>query len=253
MDDATARALNAINRAFYGDPARAAAFSATREQPWPGWIQLEACLDRHGLPADARVLDVGCGNARLGRFLARHRPGLRYLGVDASRALLQRARRAELGADPQLVCLDLVEGDLPGFLARCGPGFDLVACFGVLHHVPGRRRRSSLLAALLASLAPAGLLALTCWQLAQFARFRDKVAPWSQARGVAGLDLAQLESGDHLLPFASGGVEGLRYVHFAHENETAELLAELPCRTLESFSADGREGNLNRYFLVRGV
>jgi tRNA (uracil-5-)-methyltransferase TRM9 len=252
VDDATARALNRINAAFYGDPAKAAAFSATREGAWPGWQRLLEELEARGLPDDARVLDVGCGNARLGRFLAAGRPGLRYVGVDASRALLARARPGELGAAPRLLAVDLLEEGLGAALARHGLGrFDLVACFGVLHHVPGRARRVALLAGMLAALAPRGLLALTCWQLARFARFRDKTAPWSEA-GV-GLDSAQLEPGDHLLPFHSGGVRGLRYVHFAHEGETAELLAGLPCQTLASFAADGAEGNLNRYFVVRRV
>jgi tRNA (uracil-5-)-methyltransferase TRM9 len=254
VDDATARALNRINAAFYGDPAKAAAFSATRERAWPGWQRLLGELEARGLPPDARVLDVGCGNARLGRFLAAHRPGLRYVGLDASPALLAHARPGELGAAPRLLTVDLLEEGLGAGLARHGLGpFDLVACFGVLHHVPGRARRLALLAEMLAALAPGGLVALTCWQLAQFARFRDKTLAWREAGGAAGLDPAQLEPGDHLLPFRSGGVRGLRYVHFAHEGETAQLLAELPCQTLASFVADGAEGNLNRYFVARGV
>ena len=34
MDRSTALALNAINRSFYAE--RAADFSATRDEPWPG-------------------------------------------------------------------------------------------------------------------------------------------------------------------------------------------------------------------------
>ena len=250
MDDATARALNRINLAFYGDPAKAAAFSNTREAPWPGWHRLHQLLDAEGLPPDARVLDVGCGNARLGRFLAERRPGLRYLGLDASPDLLGCAPIEALGSNPSLLALDLVEGDLAQALA--GRSFDLVACFGVLHHVPGRSRRTALLEALLESLAPKGLLALTCWRLAQFARFRDKITPWEElSPAPPALDPAQLEPGDHLLPFLSGEISGLRYVHFAHENETAELLAELGCKEVARFTADGRQGNLNQYFVLR--
>jgi len=252
VDDATARALNRINLAFYADPDKAAAFSATRQAPWPGWRRLQDVLDAAGLPPEARLLDVACGNARLGRFLAEARPGLRYLGIDASPELLGSAPIETLGASPCLLTIDLVEGDLAEALA--GRRFDLVACFGLLHHVPGQARRKALLETLLDALAPAGLLALTCWQLAQFARFRDKVTPWAELDPPpAGLDPSQLEPGDHLLPFSSGGVAGLRYVHFAHENETAELLAELPCRELASFSADGKQGDLNRYFVLRAA
>jgi SAM-dependent methyltransferase len=255
VDAAIARALNRINLAFYGDPARAAAFSATREGAWPGWHRLHEVLDAEGLPAGARVLDLACGNARLGRFLAERRPGLHYLGVDASPALLERALA---GAPPgipasawRFATVDLVEDDLAATLA--GRRFDLAACFGVLHHLPGRARRLRTLALLLESLAPRGLLAVTCWQLAQFARFRGRITTWQEwnASAAEPIDPARLESGDHLLPFTSGGIAGHRYVHFAHEEETAELLAELPCEPVAGFVADGAQGNLNRYFVVR--
>lgn len=246
MDDATARQLNRINRAFYA--RRAAEFSATREGPWPGWQRLLEVLDAEGLPADARVLDVGCGNARLGRFLAQTRPGLRYSGLDSSAELVALARAADqLGPAPGFLAVDLVEDDLGAALGA--RRFDLVACFGVLHHVPGGARRRALVAELLAHLTPAGLLALTCWRLAQFARFREKTVPWDQAQ--PGVRPAALEPGDHLLPF--GEQAGLRYVHFAHEDETAELLAELPCETLACWDADGGGRGLNRYFVVRPV
>ena len=246
MDEATARALNRINRVFYA--RRAGEWHASREGPWPGWQRLHEELDADGLPADARVLDVGCGNARLGRFLAQARPAVRYTGLDASKELLAIAEaEGGLGAAPELLLVDLVEGDAEAALA--GRRFDLVACFGLLHHIPGAARRRALLATLLAHLEPRGLLAVTCWRLAQFARFREKIVPWEESEAGIGPDA--LEPGDHLLPF--GNAPGLRYVHFAHEDETAEALAALPCEVLASWDADGRSGGLNRYFVLRAA
>ncbi len=248
MDLDTARALNRINAAFYRE--RAAEFSATREGPWPGWHRLEETLSRKGLPADARVLDVACGNARLGRFLAGARPALRYTGVDASTELLGLAReRGGLGPAPELLRVDLVEGELPGALGE--RRFDLAACFGLLHHVPGRQRRLDLLACLLERLVPGGLLAVTCWQLVAFERFRSRVIPWESwnERAAEPIDPARLEPGDHLLPF--GETDQPRYVHFARESETAELLAELGAAVIDTFVDDGRSRDHNRYFVVR--
>jgi SAM-dependent methyltransferase len=247
VDDATARALNAINRDFYRE--RAADFSATREGPWPGWRPLWQELARRGLPQRLRVLDVGCGNGRLGRFLAERAPGLRYTGLDASAELLAlAAHTGGLGTDPELVRVDLVEDDLAAALGD--RRFDLITCFGVLHHLPGRERRRALLAELLGRLAPGGRLCLTCWRLAQFERARSRILPWEtwNASREPRIDAGRLEPGDHLLPWDLG--QGHRYVHFAHEGETAELLAELPCRVIESFTADGRSGDANRYFVV---
>jgi SAM-dependent methyltransferase len=195
------------------------------------------------------VLDVGCGNGRLGRFVAERTPGLRYTGLDASPELLALAAQAGgLGEDPELLRVDLVEDDLAHALGD--RRFDLIACFGVLHHLPGRDRRRALLAELLARLAPGGRLCLTCWRLAQFERARQRILPWEawNATHTPRIDPEQLEPGDHLLPWDLG--QGHRYVHFAHESETGELLAQLPCRVLECFTADGRSGDANRYFVV---
>ncbi len=248
MDDATARALNRINATFYRELA--AEFSASRENPWPGWHRLQETLGRAGFPADARVLDVGCGNARLGRFLAGKQPALRYTGVDASAELLDLARqRGGLGPAPELLAVDLVEGDLAAALGE--RRFDLAAGFGLLHHLPGRARRVALLSLLLERLVPGGHLAVTCWQLAQFERFRRRVIPWATWNEAAAepIDLARLEPGDHVLPF--GETDQPRYVHFAHENETAEILAELGANVIATWVSDGRHGDSNRYFVAR--
>lgn len=248
MDDATARTLAAINRAFYAE--RAAEFSATREGPWPGWQLLWRRLAAEGLDADLEVLDLGCGNGRLGRFLAERSPGLRYLGLDASPPLLEIAAAAGgLGKAPELRAFDLLEDDLAEALGE--RRFTFVAVFGVLHHLPGRARRRALLEALLARLRDRGILAVTSWRLAQFERFTGRDLSWEAYNRDAErpVDPTQLEPGDRLLPWKGG--EGVRYVHFAHENETRELLEGLGVELVETFDSDGREQALNRYFLVR--
>jgi len=248
LDEPTLRALNAINRAFYREGA--AEFSATRDQPWPGWTRLAELLARANLPAPLEVLDVGCGNGRFGCFLAEQQPELRYLGLDASAELLAIARsRGPIGADPELRQLDVVEQDLDACL---GEGrFSLVALMGVLHHLPGAERRRAVLRALAGRLRPGGLLALTAWQFEAYQRFRDRIVAWEEYNLGAEepIDLAQLEPGDHLLRWGRGA--RLRYCHFADEDETRALLAPLPCQTLASYRADGREANLNHYVVLR--
>jgi SAM-dependent methyltransferase len=201
------------------------------------------------------VLDVGCGNGRFAAFLARRGARFGYLGIDASPPLLERARARRLPVgSASYRCADFVETP-PG---DCIPprGFSLVVLCGVLHHVPGREQRLRLLRALAARLRPGGLLALTSWQFEAVQRFSKRLLAWEDFNRSARdpIDLSQLEPGDHLLPWGEPGAESgraLRYCHFTNDTEMRELLAEASLECVDVFSADGREGNLNRYFLVR--
>lgn len=249
MDPETAQALADINRAFYRD--RAEAFSATRERPWPGWSRVLACLE--GSPRPLRVLDVGCGNGRFASFLAQSlREGFEYVGVDASEGLLARARARQLGAGPARFlradwALAPPERALP-------PGaFSLVVIFGVLHHVPGAARRRALLEAAGRRLAPGGVLALTAWRFQASPRLRARLVTWEEYnRGAARpVDPARLEPGDQLLRWGERESGGVRYCHFADDAETDRLGAGLGLEQLVAYCADGRNGDLNRYLVLR--
>jgi len=255
MDEQTVRSLNAINRTFYS--ANAAEFDQSRSSPWPGWAQLLPRIRQireEEAAAALRVLDVGCGNARFGAFLADRLPadqlppgGIHYCGIDSSTSLISRARQRALPfAGVEFHQTDFVEteSDLPK-----GP-FSLIGLFGVLHHVPGHDQRRDLLRRLGERLTPGGILALTTWQFEAFARFQYRLTPWQEYNRTATdpIDTAQLEPGDHLLPWGDGG-SAHRYCHFTSEDDTRKLLEDLSFDVIESYAADGRGGNLNRYFI----
>ena len=259
MNQATALALNAINRAFYSDLADE--FSVTRDAPWPGWLRLLSALERHYPLAELDVLDIGCGNGRFATFLAenlpRRRNQTRYLGLDASPAMLERAGARSLPlAGTEYGLWDIVEERLGDRLAN--RDFSLIVLFGVLHHVPGAARRRELVADATRLLRPGGLLAFTSWQFEAFERFRAKTIPWEEFNRLSrmaetaqvAIDTDELEPGDRLLPWGDSG-RVVRYCHFADEEETQRLASGLPLELAESYRADGREGNLNRYFIYR--
>jgi SAM-dependent methyltransferase len=255
VDAKTARALNAINLGFYRGAA--AEFAATRRDPWPGWRRLLERVRAEGLARDLSVLDAGCGHGRFAAFLAGELgsgpaaagPAFRYVGVDASAELLALARaRAIPGTHWRAG--DLVLADPERALPE-GP-FSLAVLFGVLHHVPGRERRRRLLEALARRLRPGGLLALTAWRFEAFLRFSSRIVPWRDfaARSGDAIDPAQLEPGDHLLAWGTGG-ERVRYCHFCDDAELADLTRDLACEAADAYAADGREGELNRYLVLR--
>jgi SAM-dependent methyltransferase len=253
MNEATVHALNAINLAFYRE--RAGEFSASREFPWPGWQRLVRHIPAPQQTGDRplRALDVGCGNGRFAGFLcellAARGARFYYCGLDASAPLLARARRRPLpGGVARVGELDFVEepGPLP-----TGP-FDLAALLGVLHGVPGRDRRRALVQAAAERLAPGGVLALTCWRFAELERFRRRLMSWESYNREAAqpIDAAQLEPGDHLMPWGRGR-RPVRYCHATGADELDSLVRGLGLERLETYLADGRGGDLNRYTVCR--
>lgn len=187
-------------------------------------------------PARLSVLDVGCGNGRFGVFLA-DRLGadrLRYVGVDSSAALLDWARLALAGVDARLEPRDIVENPPDEALGQ----FDLVALFGVLHHVPGAERRRGLLRALAERVAPGGLLVFTEWRFLDEPRFRERVVAWN-----AGM---QVEPGDYLLDWRRGA-NAVRYCHHVDDAEHARLVAATGLALVEEYRADAA----NLYTVLR--
>lgn len=261
MKDETIEALNAINRDFY--TRAGTSFSDTRERAWQGWETLRPHLTK-GRAANDRlsVLDVGAGNARFAEFLASHLgQRIDYLGIDFSPVLLHLAKtrldriadRLErgrvLGVDLQAL-LSPAPGPLPPELVD--RSFSLVSMFGLFHHVAGGDRRARLLGWARDRLAPDGLVAVSIWRFMEFPRMRQKVLSWEayNERAEAKLDLADLEEGDHLLSWA-GETPAHRYCHYSSEAEMAELFEATRLRVEDSFEADGVEGALNRYYVLR--
>ena len=250
MDEATIQRLLAINRDFYRVTAED--FDQTRGRPWPGWDRVWDCLRQAAGRASAAqplalaVLDVGCGNGRFGVFLAQHMGDvgarLRYHGLDTEEALLERAREA-LGSSPAVVELRLERRDVIQSPPASGQ-YDLVALFGLIHHVPGRQTRQRLMRALGERVAPGGLLAFACWRFYEYGRFRERIVPWPE-------DLAgRVEAGDYLLDWRRG-VPALRYCHYVDDDEQAQLVAATGLTEVAAYRADGRSGDANRYSILR--
>lgn len=101
--------------------------------------------------APVRVLDLGCGDGRLGALVTDHRPSVeRVVCVDRSEPMLALAH-ARFGDD---VRVEVRTGDLTEPLAVLGP-FDVVVSGFAIHHLEDDRKRS-LFAEVAGLLAPGG-------------------------------------------------------------------------------------------------
>jgi SAM-dependent methyltransferase len=230
MDEMLVRRLVALNEVFYS--RFAAPFVASRARAQPGFARLLPYVAA-GQP---RVLDVGCGDGRFGRFLADQGVNAEYVGVDFSAGLLGAAH-----GPGRFVRRDLSRA---GSLDDLGQ-FDLVVCLATLQHIPGRDNRARLLAEMAARLGPGGHVALANWQFIASERQRRKIRPWAEAD----IPADGVETGDYLLSWQRGGY-GLRYVALLDEAETQRLADAAGLRVVAQFHSDGREGDLNLYTVV---
>ena len=249
MDTSTQARLRRINRDFYS--SRAADFDRTRHPGgWPGWRRVvETAMVQTpaaGARPPLRVLDLGCGNGRFALFLERNPEfaGHRlfgYDGIDLSEELIEHARSACAGRRHIRFQIDDIENCL-----LHDATYDLVALFGVLHHLPGFDSRRRALQRAASTVAPGGLLAVTCWQFTGDPRFKGRQLDWSEEPAV---DREQLEPGDHLLRWGPADSGARRYCHEINEQEVDRLVDGLPLVELSRYRADGPGDRQNLYWL----
>jgi SAM-dependent methyltransferase len=230
MQTETARKLIALNRQFY--QTFGAQFSATRQRVQPG---VRRILDE--LRGDESILDLGCGNGELANILSQ--TGFRgaYTGLDFSAPLMNTANRTAANFPIQFV-----EVDLTADWGLDTEPFDFICAFAVFHHIPSEPIRLAMLAKTRDLLKPDGRFALSNWQFLNSERLRERIQAWQRA----GLSAAEVDEGDYLLDWRSGG-EGLRYAHHFSEAEMTDLAAQSGFSVIETFHSDGENGRLGLY------
>jgi SAM-dependent methyltransferase len=242
MDTEVAQRLIALTKSFYQNLA--APFSATRGRLQPGVVRV---LEK--VPNEADVLDLGCGNGGVARELVRRGHRGRYVGVDSSEGLLEVAKsnaQSQMSKHPtsnvQFFLSDLASSDwnLQSLIPNLS--FDFIFAFAVLHHLPSRDVRLSLLRQVHSLLAIRGRFVLSNWQFLNSPRLRERIQPWDRI----GLSEEQVDEGDYLLDWRSGG-SGLRYIHHFDEPELAELAKQTDFRVVDQFASDGKGANLALY------
>lgn len=241
MNPDTIQRLLALNQEFYA--AYAAAFARSRGAGQAGLMRTLPYL-----PSAPTVLDLGCGNGRLARWLAGQRPGATYVGLDASAGLLAAAGqtiRGLAGVRAHLVMADVTRPEwmaaLPPISAVGGP-FDAIYVLALLHHLPGFELRAAVLRQAGRLLAPGGALIITYWQFLDEPRWQERVLPWE----TVGLTAGDVETGDALLDWRRDG-PGLRYVHHVSPAEAGDLARAAGLQVSETYHADGHSKRLNLF------
>ena len=114
------------------------------------WPQEAPLFSRYALPADARILDAGCGTGEAASRLAGLFPRATILGVDIIDAHLELARSRYRALSDRLS----FEHQSVYELAAADGSFDLTVCRHVIHAIPYPER---VLAELAREPAPAAI------------------------------------------------------------------------------------------------
>jgi tRNA (uracil-5-)-methyltransferase TRM9 len=243
MDSKTCAFLADLNRDFYA--AFAGEFARTRRGWPPGFDVILAYL-----PPGTNVLDLGCGNGRLLAFLGARAWRGSYTGVDNDPHLLSLAEEAALhcpSIESAFLQADLLDDLTWRTSLACRAPASIVS-LAVLHHIPGRSSRVRFMASCAELLPAGGHLVLSTWQFLGTGRLRERILPWT----TVGLRPEDVELGDYLLAWGEGAA-GRRYCASIDEPELNALAAEAGLERVDSFRADGREGDLNLYGVFERV
>lgn len=255
MTNSLSIALNSLNQNFYRTVENA--FSKTRSQPWPGWSTLRL-LQKDHVETSRIIFDVGCGNGRFGEYIAPHiHPNSRYIGIDSNRFLLaQCARRLQ----PHYESIDLRRKDLLEEIISASPSLstltnddscraDIVALFGVWHHLPDMLSRLQMLHILKRNLAEGGFIWLSTWEFTKNESLMKRKATLQQA-GITITSDAEWGPNDFILDWHRGQ-NAYRYCHFSTQQEMQQLfsLSELIC--IHAFTPDSGSDQDNRYYLLK--
>ena len=243
MDRETVKILSELNGRFYAQNAKS--FSQTRERPWTGWERVaERLSELAGVRGALKLLDVACGNMRFEKYLAQEGvPISEEVAVDSCPELFDEEIQS------QFVNCDIVDALLSGRNLRgmCGFGpFDVVVCFGFMHHVPSFELRKQLLYELSSCVDSGGLVIISFWQFMNDARIAAKARPCaSELEG-------HFEANDYLLGWQDSP-DAVRFCHHFDDEEISALLATLPEETsvMERYCSDGRSIPLNAYIILQ--
>ena len=241
MDFAVATRLLELNKDFYTRFGES--FSATRHRIQPG---VRHVLEM--LKGDENILDLGCGNGELARELAKSGHRGAYLGLDFSLPLLREAESQPNNFSAKFLQVDLTQLSAFSDQLSVNGCWSMITAFAVLHHIPSTGLRLDFLRAVYQLLDPGGLFIHSNWQFLNSEKLKARIQSW----GGAAISGSDVDAGDYLLDWRSGG-EGLRYVHHFNEDELQELADASGFHIDQTFYSDGESGNLGLYQVWRSA
>jgi SAM-dependent methyltransferase len=183
-------------------------FSQSRERRmWPQIIDVAKKI-----PANSKVLDVGCGN---GRLVAELSESIDYLGVDNSNNLIDIAKnKYKDNKTYKFQVLDIFELD------KLDDKYDYVFLVAVLQHIPSKELRIKALNKIKGALKEDGKIIISVWNLVDSKKYKSQLRKSKYLNFFKGLD-----SRDLLFYWKNSQGEkiSLRYYHAFIAKELKQL------------------------------
>lgn len=251
MKQSSIRALNELNTTFYKTVQES--FDNSRSVSWAGWEKARphiTSLLHNG--NQISCLDIGCGNGRFGEWLHHNSSNqipLQYHGIDSNTFLLSKAEKTleSLSIKARLLEHDIVTGltkNTP--IASVAPinKYNLIVCFGVMHHIPSFTLRKKLLSEIASMLHKSGIAIITTWD------FTTIPSLMKRAQTDLSHIIPDAEPGDYLLDWQRGHTPSTRYCHHISNQEMDTLLSGTDLSVVLHYKADGPADMSNTYWIL---
>lgn len=251
MHKETIDQLNQLNNDFYNTVADS--FNTSRNYYWSGWKKIGEEIKKQFGNKKIKVLDIGCGNGRFAQFLDESGVDFAYTGLDSSKKLLKWAlEQVSLEQKTDFNHFDLIKSLQNNTFSQFldNEKFDVIVCFGVLHHIPSFELRKKLFETINNDLLNNdGLFVITAWLFLDNPKLKERTLEMKAIKEL-GIESEDLEINDYLLDWQRGE-QAIRYCHYADNAEVNELTKETHLKLISSYKADSKTNNLNQYYLFK--
>ena len=234
MDKHTIQKIIELNKKLYTDPN--SKFSQSRNYYWKSFNKISEYIKE-----EDRVLDIGCGNGRLGEYLYNKFTRLEYVGIDFSEILLNDAKsKLEPFTNFELIQVDITDENWVRKLPVTK--FDIITLLATLHHIPSFQLRTNVLKSIARLLKKTSYLIISNWQPEIKLIGKKIVQP-----DKFDITSEELEKNDYIIDWKSG-FGGFRYIHIITNEEMHEYATNLGLTIQHTFRS---EKNMNIYHILR--